>query len=545
MLRARLSPLSPDVLHQKAVPVIAVLAMGAAFYSVSLRDLTDEAERVMVLVPLAAFLGAVVGQARGPLTAALLAAVAAAAIAAADALLISRWLLVGGLAVAAVSAPLLGGRAGPQEAWRRLVRSVTAAALALLGAVIVSGGVFVAEISVEALFGVPASDPTATYVVPGAFGLLAPLVFLQLAGSAGAAGPDRVGDALGLVAQTFARLVLVPLLSIYAAVLAAYLVRIAALQALPANEVGWIVPLFGVTGALTYLALAALPAPGPATRVFLRTWFPLTLLPLALYGLALGIRIEAYGVTPQRYAGLLVGSWLALLAIAFTLGGRRSDVRLVPVTAALVLLLGSVGPWSLGPVVAKSQSDRIRAMLAGEPGFAAVARLGPEAREDLCSSVRMLDDLEALGALEVRMGQGDPGLLALCLEPWAYADPDRAFAFDGRADVVTVDGPARIWGPISVSSGMAPLNAEGAALSFALEGAIARVTVDGATTAFDLAALAREQRDEPAGDAIRAAKGAVTLVFRSLHVVLTPEAPRVRYATVTVISAAGATPSGR
>lgn len=531
---ARLGPRG-QALWRTPVPILAASVMMGCVYALVF-ELLPPRDALLLSVPLAAFLASLVGQSVGGSLAALAFALAGGAVMFyADALWVSRPLWGAALIAAALVAPLTTSFMSPQGAWRRLVRQITAAALALLGASIVFGGVFVVEVSVEALLGLDVPDVTNRVVMPAAFGLLAPIVFLALSGLEEAPQEDRVSDALGLVAQTFARLVLVPLLALYAVVLAAYVARIAIIEALPSGEVGWIVPLFAVSGAATFLALASQEREGAVTRTFMRVWFPLTLPALALFAVALAIRIDAYGLTPQRYLAAAAGVWLVAIGLGFTVGGSRSDVRLIPVTGALVLFLSAIGPWSMVPLVARSQADAVRAALPAGSVPGRLRTMDVEQRARVCSSVRTLDRVERLRAVEVALAVGDPGLSAMCVEPFGAADPDIRIAFESADDVLKLPDGRLVWGPLTLFEDVNSLNAQSAALSVALVGSSVVVSAPVGREAFDLAAAARAWRADPTSGDLRLSGEAITLVLRQLSMILPPEGPVVRYARLIVV----------
>lgn len=536
LLARWLGPLG-EVMGRAPIPVLAAFAMTGALYATVHLDLTDRQETLLLSVTIAAFMASVAGEAAvGSLAALVAAALGAAGAYWADILLVNPVLWCCALVIAALVAPLVGGDQSAEAAWRRLVRQLAAAALALLGAGIVAGGVFVAEVSVEALFRVDVSNLTQRYVLPAAFGLLAPLVFLALGAERRQAADDRISEALGMVAQTFARLVLLPLLVIYAVVLAAYVARIAILQALPSGEVGWIVPLFVATGSATYFALASQPEPGWISRAFLRVWFWVTLPAIALYAVALGIRIDAYGFTPQRYLAVLAGVYFLATGLGFVVGGRRSDVRLLPVTGALLLLLGAIGPWSLVPVVIRSQSDQVSGIFAGEPVAATIRRMTPRERREVCSHVRLLDNLSALASVEAALKVREPGLTALCFEPYGSADPTIKVDFESGADVLTLEDGRRIWGPLSLVPDMDTIAARSEAMSLALFGTSLVVSVDRDRHTFDLAAAARAHRADPVPGDIILRSGQVSIRIRELHMLLPPDTAVLRFATVLVLA---------
>ncbi|MCF3936632.1 DUF4153 domain-containing protein [Acuticoccus sp. M5D2P5] len=475
-----------EAVRRTPAPVIAALILSAVLLAAANDLVSDPLQTRLIYAAAGLFFGAVIGETvRGTLLAILLGMLAAAALGFADRLFVAPVLLFGALAVGVLVAPVLGPKMDAVEAWRRLSRTTSAAGLALFGAGLVVAGVYSLELSAEALLGLDSNDLTRNLASPLAVGLLAPIVFLTLSARQAEGEDDRIAEVLGLVAQTFARLVLTPLLAIYAVVLAIYVVRIIVMWELPSNEIGWIVPLFGVTGALTYLATAAIATKGRLSRIFLSVWFPLTLVPVALFILALWIRIDAHGVTADRYYAILVAAWLGMNALAFTATGGRADVRLLPVTLLLVLALGAVGPWSLRPVVVHSQTARVLALLPEGDLGDRLRDMSAEARRPLCSAVEAVTSAGGLPALEARLGEEEPGIGTLCRSPFAPRREDVMINFSTGRNVVTVDGPSTIWGPVNLFARTDAADSE-AGLALTVEDGVVRVTTPLGAEEFDL-----------------------------------------------------------
>lgn len=101
--------------------------------------------------------------------------------------------------------------------------------------------------------------------------------------------------------------VLVPIALVYAAILYAYAVKIALLWTLPKGQVATLVTLFALAGTGAYLISYPWRSQGTALlRLFRSIWFPLTFVPVILLVIGTLRRITDYGVTPQRYALMVI-----------------------------------------------------------------------------------------------------------------------------------------------------------------------------------------------------------------------------------------------
>lgn len=530
-----LAPLS-HVARQWPIALVACLGMAAIFYAIAWDAIGSDDADAAALVGTGAFAAAVIGHAlRGWLTALVLAVAAAAAMGFADALLINRPLLMAALVVMALAAPGLWGQVDGSTYWRLGVRTVAAALLALLAAILVLGGVVALEFSAEVLLGVPGGDFAFNYALPFAAGLLGPIVFLALA-PVRSQGPERIGDALGLVAQTLAQLVLTPLLALYALVLVAYVFRVIIEGELPSNEVGWIVPLFALTGILTFLATASMERLNRVADGFRRVWFFIMLPPVALFVIALWLRVDAYGLTDQRYLAMLAAVWFVAVGAAFAIGGWRSDVRLIPVSLALILGLGAVGPWSLTPMVVKSQTEILLAELPETRVAERLRAMRRRERQQLCSSATTLNRHKALDRVEADRRLADPGLLAICRSPWAHGDQTEIVRFEGELDAVRTEGPSMVWGPHLLYEGLASdITAKNPPMTLELNRTNVTLVHGGTRHVFDLAKAARDWREDPTPHAIVVNGEGVTLWINSLHISVAPDAAALSTARITVI----------
>ncbi|MEX2277999.1 MAG: DUF4153 domain-containing protein [Cucumibacter sp.] len=289
-------------------------------------------------------------------------------------------------------------RALEDRFWWINQRAVTTAAVAGIGLLLIALGTLAIERSLELLFSLRSSDLFYHWVLPIAVILLGPVYWLstipRLADYAerDLTEPDFLTRAIGFLGQ----FILTPLLLIYALILLAYGAQILVTQRFPVGVLGWLVLIFVVTGAANWLVLhPEFIRNRPLVRLFRRSWFWLTVIPIALYGLAVFLRVEAFGLTDERLVLIAGGSWAGLLTIAFLLP-RFADIRLIPGLAALVLLVFSVGPWNFEQGPRLDQIGRLRASLAtaGITGPAAAPAWSEEAAAKARSALAYLTHSE-------------------------------------------------------------------------------------------------------------------------------------------------------
>jgi hypothetical protein len=215
-------------------------------------------------------------------------------------------------------------------------------------------------------------------------------------------GPDEHEDNVLLrILSLVIDALLIPLVLIFAAVIHLYAVRIAVLGELPKGEIGWIVPVYLMVGYGIFLLAQNPEMQLPRLRHPLRRFFMIsTVVPLILLGLAVAVRIGAYGITEDRYLLVLivVGGMLLLGAAVVR---RPFDIRLVPVVAGTLSLVMAFGPLSARTIAIRSQTARAYAILASVPAERWAASkdggLSEPQKQDLISAVRHLQRRNALG----------------------------------------------------------------------------------------------------------------------------------------------------
>ncbi|TGE29059.1 DUF4153 domain-containing protein [Hymenobacter metallicola] len=160
--------------------------------------------------------------------------------------------------------------------------------------------------------------------------------------------------------KVFTQFVLLPLVVLYLAILYAYLGRIVMQWELPKGWVSLLILVFSVAGVFALLLIH--PIREAAENTWIRTfgrWFYRALLPLlGLLVVAINTRIQAYGITEERYYVLVLALWLAVMLVYF-LWQQGRGIIWIPASLALVALLTLVGPWSASAVAERSQQREL------------------------------------------------------------------------------------------------------------------------------------------------------------------------------------------
>jgi hypothetical protein len=194
------------------------------------------------------------------------------------------------------------------------------------------------------------------------------------------------------------KFILIPVVGLYFLILYAYSIKIIGAWTLPRGWVGSLVTGFSVAGIFTYLLSYYLPEqdPSPQAKAF-RRWFWWVLLPMtALLFVAVGRRVEDYGMTEKRYLVAYLGVWLTLNGVYF-LVSKKDNIKFIPISLAFFALTWAFGPMSARAVAERSQLDRLTHILQQtgrwengqmKPGTAAVTNME---FSDFSSAIDFLD----------------------------------------------------------------------------------------------------------------------------------------------------------
>jgi len=321
-------------------------------------------------------------------------------------------LAIAALALAVVAAPGLSPGATPIQFWIFNTRSIFAGLVGTLGAVIFVLGFWGILKTLGTLFDLHFSNNPISYAVAVSFNLMLPIYWLALLPKVSDIGDEEPQpDVLIRAIAALTDFVFIPLLVIYAVILHVYAVKIAIDATLPRGQIGWIVSIFLALGYLTLLLALPERSPVPSIRrLFRALWPPATLVPAGLLALALQKRVAAYGITEDRYLTGLA-AMAAVILFGIWLVRRRLDIRIVPVVAASLLLVGAVGPLAARLMTVHSQAQRFIAVLDasgelkdGRFDGERTTPWGQETRNDLRSIAHLLERRRALHLVAPVMG---------------------------------------------------------------------------------------------------------------------------------------------
>jgi len=160
--------------------------------------------------------------------------------------------------------------------------------------------------------------------------------------------------------RIFVQYVLIPLVVIYIIILYLYMGKIMIEWQWPNGWVANLVLSFSIVGILGLLLLYPIQDEDDHkwVHLFSRGYY-IALIPLIiLLMLSIWVRISEYGVTVNRYFVATLAVWLTGIVIYF-LVSKMKDIRVIPTSMFLIIILISFGPLSAFEVSERSQLSRL------------------------------------------------------------------------------------------------------------------------------------------------------------------------------------------
>jgi hypothetical protein len=164
--------------------------------------------------------------------------------------------------------------------------------------------------------------------------------------------------------KLFSQYVLIPLVTVYLAILLAYLAKVVITTEWPSGWIGWLVSCVSVAGILSILLTHPIRhRQENAWIVTYGRWFWLAMIPaVGMLLVAVWKRIDQYGITEPRYFLLLLTLWLAGMAIVYGIV-RSQNIKWLPATLCVLAFATFLGPWSAYSVSRSSQLSRLEGLL--------------------------------------------------------------------------------------------------------------------------------------------------------------------------------------
>jgi len=163
-------------------------------------------------------------------------------------------------------------------------------------------------------------------------------------------------------AKIFSQFILLPLVTIYFAILYLYSLKIVATWEWPEGLISWMIIWFSFLGVLTYFFLYPLRGKKNWVDRFEKIFWWALIPQVGMLFTAVWIRISHYGITENRYLVVCFGVYLLGLALYF-LFSKRKNLLVIPSVLSAIVILSSFGPWGALAVSEQSQWNRLEGLL--------------------------------------------------------------------------------------------------------------------------------------------------------------------------------------
>lgn len=161
--------------------------------------------------------------------------------------------------------------------------------------------------------------------------------------------------------KIFTQYVLIPLITLYLAILFLYALKILFQWQLPKGYVSTMILAYATFGILSLLLIYPIRAEEENNWIrWFSKWFYIMMIPLLLLLIiAVWVRTASYGITEQRYILIALGLWISGITL-YTLLNKNNNIKVVPMSLAAVALIAAVGPQSVASISKWSQLKRLK-----------------------------------------------------------------------------------------------------------------------------------------------------------------------------------------
>ncbi|WP_083238718.1 DUF4153 domain-containing protein [Caloranaerobacter ferrireducens] len=240
-----------------------------------------------------------------------------------------------------------------------VIKLFTSFFITYLYSVIIYLGLSAMLFSIESLFSINISEKLYFDIMLIVAGIFAPAFFLA---DIPEYGEEFHLDSYPKVLKVLLLYILLPMIVAYSAILYAYFVKILVTRQWPKGIVSNLVLWYSIFSTLIIFFIYPLRNINKWVKTFI-SYFPMSLIPLlGMMFVSMIIRINAYGITENRYFVMLVGLWVTGCMIYFIFVKSARNIVL-PISLALISILSVSGPWSCYSISKLSQNIRFEKIL--------------------------------------------------------------------------------------------------------------------------------------------------------------------------------------
>ncbi len=213
--------------------------------------------------------------------------------------------------------------------------------------------------TINRLLQIDIDEKTYYYVFLLIAGLFAPAFFL---GGIPAFTKNLEKDEYSKLLRILLLYIIMPLITVYTAILYIYFAKVIITLEWPEGLVAHLVLWYSVISTAVIFMTSPLSSANKWAQTFIYWYAKLVLPILAIMFISIGIRINAYGITENRYFVVLLGLLVTGIMIYINMAKHRRNI-VMPITLAIITLLAVFGPWNAYSVSKLSQNIRFESIL--------------------------------------------------------------------------------------------------------------------------------------------------------------------------------------
>ena len=156
--------------------------------------------------------------------------------------------------------------------------------------------------------------------------------------------------------------IVIPLISIYTIILYIYFGKILITKDWPQGLVSHLVLWYSTISVAVIFFISPILDENKWANRF-KFWFPKLIIPvLIMMFVSMGIRINQYGITENRYFALVLGLWVLGIMLYFIFSKKQKNI-IIPIVLSILAINSAFGPLSSFNVSKRSQNNRLESIL--------------------------------------------------------------------------------------------------------------------------------------------------------------------------------------
>ena len=156
--------------------------------------------------------------------------------------------------------------------------------------------------------------------------------------------------------------IVIPLITIYTGILYVYFAKILITMEWPRGLVSHLVLWYSTISVGVIFLITPILEENKVAKLF-KIWFPKIILPvLFMMFMSIYKRVDQYGITENRYYGIVLGLWVFGIMLYFSLKKPLTNI-IIPISLSIVILNSVFGPISSFAIAKSSQNKRLKDIL--------------------------------------------------------------------------------------------------------------------------------------------------------------------------------------